>query len=90
MAVASVVARSCGCGTRRTRSRGGDDDTVVNWSAEHDGYARLRPSARHRRSVRLDRRGRSIEIIDEINGGSHDVRLAFHLGPDVQATSTTG
>ena len=62
-----------------------DDGTVVSWRAEHDGYARLRPSARHNRSVRLDRRGRFIEITDEIKGDSHDVRLAFHLGPDVQA-----
>lgn len=63
-----------------------DDGAVVSWSAEHDGYARLRPSARHSRSVRLDRRGRVVEIIDEIKGGAHDARLAFHLGPDVQAT----
>ena len=33
----------------------------------------------------LDRASRSIDIIDEIDGGSHDVRLAFHLGPEVQA-----
>ena len=33
----------------------------------------------------MDRAARSIEIIDEIKGGSHDARLAFHLGPDVQA-----
>jgi hypothetical protein len=62
-----------------------DDETIVSWRAEHDGYARLRPSAGHNRSVRLDRRGRFIEITDEIEGDSHDVRLAFHLGPDVQA-----
>ena len=59
--------------------------TVVSWSAEHDGYARLRRRAKHNRSVRLDRCGRYLEIVDEINGGSHDARLAFHLGPDVQA-----
>jgi hypothetical protein len=39
----------------------------------------------HRRSVLLDRASRSIDIIDEIEGGSYDVRLAFHLGPEVQA-----
>jgi len=32
---------------------------------------------------------RSVEIVDEIDGGSHDLRLAFHLGPDVQ-TELTG
>ena len=62
-----------------------DDGTVAQWTAEHDGYATLDPPARHRRSVRLDRLARTIEIIDEAEGGSHDIRLAFHLGPDVQA-----
>jgi hypothetical protein len=33
----------------------------------------------------MDRAARSIEIADEITGGGHDVRLAFHLGPDVAA-----
>ena len=46
---------------------------------------RSSPPARHRRTVRLDRAARSIDIIDEIEGGSHDVRLAFHLGPAVEA-----
>lgn len=59
--------------------------TVATWSAEHDGYARLRPPAVHRRSVRLDAAARSIAIIDEIRGGGHNARLAFHIGPDVQA-----
>jgi hypothetical protein len=62
-----------------------DDGTVASWSGEHGGYAGLRPSAVHRRSVRMDRIAQSIEITDEITGGSHEVRLAFHLGPDVQA-----
>ena len=55
------------------------------WTAEHDGYRSLDPPATHRRTVRLDRATRSVEIIDEIDGGQHDVRLAFHLGPEVQA-----
>jgi Heparinase II/III-like protein len=58
---------------------------IVEWTAEHDGYRSLRPPARHRRTVQLDRASRSIAIIDEIDGGSHDLRLAFHLGPDVCA-----
>jgi len=62
-----------------------DDGDIATWTAEHDGYASLDPSALHRRSVLLDRASRSIDIIDEIDGGSHDIRLAFHLGPDVQA-----
>ena len=61
-----------------------DDGGVVSWTAEHDGYTALDPPARHRRTVRLDRASRTIDIADEIGGG-HDVRLAFHLGPDVDA-----
>ena len=61
-----------------------DDGDIARWTAEHDGYASLDPPALHRRSVLLDRASRSIDIIDEIEGGCHDVRLAFHLGPDVQ------
>ncbi len=62
-----------------------DDGDIARWTAEHDGYASLEPPARHRRSVLLDRASRSIDIIDQIDGGSHDIRLAFHFGPDVQA-----
>ena len=58
-----------------------DDGDIARWTAEHDGYASLDPPALHRRSVLLDRASRSVDIIDEIEGGSHDVRLAFHLGP---------
>jgi hypothetical protein len=61
-----------------------DDGDYVRWTAEHDGYAALDPPVVHRRSVLLDRASRSIDIVDEIEGGSHDIRLAFHLGPEVQ------
>jgi hypothetical protein len=62
-----------------------DDGSVAQWVAEHDGYSSLDPPARHRRSVRLDRPARAIDIVDEIDGGSYDIRLAFHLGPEVEA-----
>jgi heparinase II/III-like protein len=62
-----------------------DSGTIASWTAEHDGYMSLDPPVRHRRSVRLDRAARSIEIVDEIEGGSHDLRLAFHCGPDIEA-----
>jgi hypothetical protein len=62
-----------------------DDGDVATWTAEHDGYAALDPPALHRRSVMLDRASRIVDIVDEVDGGSHDVRLAFHLGPDIQA-----
>ena len=60
-----------------------DDGDIASWTAEHDGYGSRDQSALHRRSVLLDRASRSIDIIDVIYGGGHDIRLAFHLGPDV-------
>jgi hypothetical protein len=45
----------------------------------------LHPAAWHRRCVRLDRASRSIDIADQIIGGTHAVRMAYHLGPDVTA-----
>ena len=65
-----------------------DDGDIASWTAEHDGYLSLQPPVRHRRSVLLDRASRSVDIVDEIDGGGHDLRLAFHLGPDVQAELT--
>jgi hypothetical protein len=62
-----------------------DSGDVARWAAEHDGYMSHDPAARHRRCVQLDRASRTVDIVDEIDGGSHDVRLAFHLGPDVRA-----
>jgi hypothetical protein len=61
-----------------------DSGPVAEWTAEHDGYRSLTPAARHRRTVRMDRSSRMVEITDEIDTGGHDVRLAFHLGPDVE------
>jgi hypothetical protein len=62
----------------------------LSWTAEHDGYTSLSPSARHRRSVRLDPKRASLEIIDVVSGGCHDIRLAFHLGPDVHTELDDG
>ena len=62
-----------------------DTGETAEWAADHDGYLSLSPPARHRRSVRLDRAARSITITDQIDGGDHDVRIAFHLGPEVEA-----
>jgi hypothetical protein len=62
-----------------------DTGREASWTAEHDGYTGLQPSARHRRRVGLDREAGVIEITDELDGGPHPVRLAFHLGPEVQA-----
>jgi len=62
-----------------------DVGDAAEWTAEHDGYLSLHPPARHRRRVLLDRASRTVDIVDEICDSGHDVRLAFHLGPDVDA-----
>ena len=61
-------------------------DAALNWTAEHDGYGVLRPRAWHRRSVRLDPDARAIDIADVIDGGGHEVRMAFHFGPLVRVS----
>jgi hypothetical protein len=62
-----------------------DAGDTAEWTAEHDGYLALEPPARHRRTVRLDRAARALDIVDEIDSGGHDVCLAFHFGPEVRA-----
>ena len=62
-----------------------DIGDAAEWTAEHDGYRSLGQPVWHRRCVRLDRVTRSIDIVDEVSVGSQDVRLAFHLGPNVTA-----
>jgi hypothetical protein len=62
-----------------------DIGDAAEWTAEHDGYQALRPPSRHRRTVRLDRASRIIDIFDEIRGGRHEACLSFHLGPDIEA-----
>jgi hypothetical protein len=39
----------------------------------------------HSRTVRLDRAARTIRITDTVSGGRHGIRVAFHLGPEVEA-----
>jgi len=59
---------------------------LESWSAEHHGYEALDPSAVHRRRVDLDHRAKRIEVTDRITTeGSHPLRMAWHLGPAVQA-----
>ena len=71
--------------TSLVEARGLDDGPVAVWSAEHDGYARLRPPAIHRRTVELDRAQRRITMTDEVRtAGVHTGRLVFHLGPTIE------
>jgi Heparinase II/III-like protein len=62
------------------------DGEVIAWCAEHDGYGALTPPLRHRRTVRLAGRLRRIDIVDCLETtGRHALRIAFHLGPDIDA-----
>ena len=64
-------------------SADGDDE---RWVAEHYGYRTLDPPVTHRRTVEFHGKQRLIEITDEIDSVGHPpVRLAFHLGPTVEA-----
>lgn len=61
-----------------------DHGDVANWVAEHYGCLWVDSPARHRRSVLLDRASRIIDIVDEIDGGNHDIGPVFHFGPEIQ------
>lgn len=61
-------------------------DGIDGWSAEHYGYERFDPPAVHRRTVQLDRVRRRLEVSDLVlSDRRYPCRLAFHLGPSVEA-----
>ena len=73
-------------GSRLTGLESSPDGDQGRWTAEHYGYRTLDPPVTHRRTVEFDGRQRLIEITDEVDGaGRPTVRLAFHLGPTVEA-----
>jgi hypothetical protein len=77
--------------TRHARTRELEvPDQALNWAAEHDGYQVLSPPVAHQRSVRLDPGARAVDIVDVIDGGSHEVKMAYHLGPLVQVSLRGG
>ncbi|MEU9312979.1 alginate lyase family protein [Streptomyces sp. NPDC048256] len=58
------------------------DGGTARWCAEHDGYQR----SVHRRRVELTAASKELRVIDEVRGGPRRaVRLAFHLGPAINA-----
>jgi Heparinase II/III-like protein/Heparinase II/III N-terminus len=60
------------------------DQATQTWSAEHDGYRRLKHSAMHRRSVTLDSPARRLTIVDTFNTtATVPLRLLWHMGPDI-------
>ncbi|MFI9776147.1 alginate lyase family protein [Streptomyces sp. NPDC051956] len=74
--------------TRHARSRvlatdtsGASDGGTARWCAEHDGYQ----GSVHRRRVELTATSQELRVVDEVRGPRRDVRLAFHLGPEIAA-----
>jgi hypothetical protein len=56
------------------------------WEAQHHGYNRLPLPAIHRRRVELDREARALTVVDWVESDAElACRLAFHLGPAVEA-----
>jgi hypothetical protein len=73
--------------SRLTSLESSPDGDEGRWVAEHDGYRTLDPPVTHRRTVEFHGKQRLIEITDEIDStDSPAVRLAFHLGPTIEAT----
>jgi hypothetical protein len=60
-----------------------DTTRFATWTSRHDGYAELDRPAVHRRTVVLDRADRRLRVVDVIDGAPHNIRLAYHFGPDV-------
>ena len=73
--------------SRLTNLESSVDGDEARWVAEHYGYRTVHPPVTHRRTVEFHGAQRVIEITDEIDGTSRPaVRLAFHLGPAVEAS----
>lgn len=57
-----------------------ETDDEIRILASHDGYERLADPVTHRRTVRLSRRERFIEIDDELEcNGQHGIEIFFHF-----------
>ena len=72
--------------SRLTSLKSSPDGDEGRWVAEHYGYRTLDPPVTHRRTVEFHGEQRVIEITDNIDSVGHPlIRLAFHLGPAVEA-----
>ena len=73
--------------SRLTSLESSPDGDEGRWAAEHYGYRTLDPPVTHRRTGEFRGKQRLIEITDEVDGADRPpVRLAFHLGPTVEAS----
>lgn len=60
----------------------------IDWGAEHSGYKRLADPVVHRREVSYIKREYSFKVTDTLKcRGNHDVKLLFHLHPDIEVLS---
>jgi hypothetical protein len=60
------------------------DQAVQTWTAEHDGYMRLRTPTRHRRSTELNSATRKLTVVDTFDTATAvELRLSWHLGPQL-------
>jgi Heparinase II/III-like protein len=67
------------------------EQPVQSWAAEHEGYLRLAPSARHRRSVTLDSGAHQLTVVDTIcSSAPTPLQISWHLGPDVDVVLEAG
>jgi uncharacterized heparinase superfamily protein len=59
-----------------------DEDKKLEFSAVHDGYARIVSKPLHKRKWRLN--DGCLEVVDEVTGSQNSVQLRFYFHPDIQ------
>jgi hypothetical protein len=71
--------------TGETLAHSAGQGATQRWVGQHDGYRRLAIPATHRREVTLDPDEHVLTVVDSLEvAGPVPVRLAWHLGPDVE------
>ncbi|SES49876.1 Heparinase II/III N-terminus [Pedococcus cremeus] len=77
--------------TDATTDEAGLDGPVQTWAGHHTGYARLDPALRHERKVTLDTVHHTLGVTDTLTASApHTLRLAWHLGPEVEVLLRDG
>ncbi len=58
-----------------------DEDKKLEFSAVHDGYARIVSKPLHKRKWKVN--DGCLEVVDEVTGSQNSVQLRFYLHPDI-------
>ncbi len=58
-----------------------DEDKKLEFSAVHDGYARIVSKPLHKRKWKFN--DGCLEVVDEVTGSQNNVQLRFYLHPDI-------